>query len=76
MAEKTTIDLTKFITTLTNKEHDIVLGIDANEVNISSKNMISKLYHSCNLMDNLELKYDTSKAPNTYRRRLGRIGFF
>ena len=31
----TTIDLTKFITTLTNKDHDIILGIDTNEVNIS-----------------------------------------
>ena len=35
MVVKTAIDLIKFITTLKNKDHDVILGIDANEVNIS-----------------------------------------
>ena len=65
ITEKTAIDLKKFITTITNKDHDIILGINANEVNVFSKNMISKLCHSCILIDLLELKDDTSQEPNT-----------
>ena len=37
-----TFDMPKFITTLTNNDHAIIIGIDANEVNVSATNMIKK----------------------------------
>ena len=66
MAENTVIDITTFITTLTDKNHDIILSIDANKNNVSLKNMTSKLCHTCNLVDSLELNHDTSQGPNIY----------
>ena len=36
MKINTEIDIKKFIKILTNKNHDIILSIDANEVDISS----------------------------------------
>ena len=35
MTEHTAMDRTKFTKTLTSKNHNIILSIDANEVNIS-----------------------------------------
>ena len=60
-------DLAEFISILTNKKHEIIVGIDANEaINDQPKNGVEKLLQLTSLIDIISQQHGIRKEPNTY----------
>ena len=56
--------------------HEVLLGIDANEPNILYNNGVSQLLQRTQLIDIIDELHGLYKVPNTYIRGRYRIGFF
>ena len=68
-------DLTDFINNLTKKQHEIIIGIDANEANDQPKNGVDKLLQLIKLIDVFSQQHGILKEPNTHIRGRKRIDF-
>ena len=68
-------DLVEFISILTNKKHEIIVGIDANEANDQPKNGVDKLLQLTKLIDVISQQHGIRKEPNTHIRGRKRIEF-
>ena len=73
---KKIIDLSNFINFLTRKNHDVLLGINANEPNILYHNGVSQLLQRTKLIDIIDENNGLCKVPNTYIRGRHRIDYF
>ena len=62
---KTIIDLSNFIDSLTNKHHELLLGIDSNEPNILYNNGVSQLLQRTKLIDFIDEFHGLYKVSNT-----------
>ena len=72
---KITIDLSTFIIFLIRKHHEVILGIDANELNIFYNNGVSQLLKRTKRIDIIDDVNDLYKVLNTYIRGRHRIDF-
>ena len=68
-------DFADFINNLTTKQHEIIIGIDANEANDKPKNGVDKLLQLTKLIDVINQKHGIRKEPNTHIRGCKRIDF-
>ena len=57
------------------KHHEVLLGIDANALNILYNNGVSQLLQRTRLIDIIDEAYGLYKVPNTYLRGRHRIDF-
>ena len=74
-SDKKIIDLSNFITFLTSKHYEVILGIDANEPNILYNNGVSQLLQRIKLIDIIDEVHGLYKVPNTYIRGRNRFDF-
>ena len=70
------MDLSNFINALTPKDHEVLLGIDANETNILYNNGVSQLLQRKKLIDITNEVPGIYKVPNTYISERHCIDFF
>ena len=68
-------DLADFINNLTKKQHEIIIGIDANEANDQPRNGVDKLLQLTKLIDVISQQHGIRKEPNTHIRGYTRIDF-
>ena len=68
-------DLADFINSITTKQHEIIIGIDANESNDKPKNGVDKLLQLTKLIDVISQQHGIQKDPNTHIRWRKRIDF-
>ena len=73
---KTIIDHSNFINSLTNKNHEVLLSIDVNAPNILYTKAVSQLLQCTKLIDVIDEFHALYKIPNTYIRGHHRIDFF
>ena len=74
--DKTIIHLLNFINSLTRKNHEVLLGTDANEPNILYNNGVSQLLQHTKLIEIINENHELCKVPNTYIRGHHRIDYF
>ena len=65
-----------FITKITKLNHEVIIGIDANETFASNADDIARLCNKCQLIDPRSTKHETKGEPNTYTRVSDRIYYF
>ena len=73
---KTIIDLSNFINSVTQQNHEVLLGIDANKPNKLYNNVVSQLLQRTQLIDTIDEFHWLYKVHNTYIRGRYRIDFF
>ena len=76
IASLTITHLETFITKLNKLNHQVIIGIDANEAFKSNAGDIARLFKKCNLIDPISTKHGTAGEPNTYARGSDRIDYF
>jgi len=69
------IDLLSFINALQKQQHEIIVGINTNELNDQPNNRVAKILHLTNLIDVTSQKHGIRKEPNIYFRGSKRISF-
>ena len=76
MASLTITHLEIFIIKLTKLNHEVIIGIDANEAFTSNAGDIARLCKKCQLIDPISTKHGTTGEPNTYTRGTYQIDYF
>ena len=65
-----------FINKLTKLNHEVIIGIDANEAFTSNAGDIARLYKQCHIIDPISTIHGIKGEPNTYARGSDRIDYF
>ena len=68
-------DFADFINNLTTKQHEIIIGINANEANYKQKNGVDKFLQLTKLIDVISQQHGIRKEPNNHIRGRKRIDF-